>query len=95
MDGFVAQRRGWFYVVIYEGRDPVTGKELRRWHPARTDRAEAERLAARLAKTGSPDVRAPAAVAGDVGGIRRREGLTEEASGMATVFEHHRADRER
>jgi len=51
MDGYVATRRGRFYVVIYEGRDPVTGKELRRWHPAGTDRAEAERLAARLAKT--------------------------------------------
>jgi hypothetical protein len=38
MDGYVAQRRGRFYVVIYKGRDPVTGKELRRWHPADTDR---------------------------------------------------------
>ena len=26
MHGYVAQRRGRFYVVIYEGRDPVTGK---------------------------------------------------------------------
>lgn len=49
MDGYVAQRRGRFYAVIYEGRDPVTGKEQRRWHPAGTDRAEAERLATRLA----------------------------------------------
>jgi integrase len=37
--------------VIYEGRDPVTGKERRTWHPAGTDRAEAERLAAKLATT--------------------------------------------
>ena len=51
MDGYVATRRGRFYVVIYEGRDAVTGKELRRWHPAGTDRAEAGGLAARLAKT--------------------------------------------
>jgi len=51
MNGYVAQRRGRFYAVIYEGRDPVTGKEIRRWHPAGTDRAEAERLAARLAAT--------------------------------------------
>lgn len=29
----------------------MTGKELRRWHPAGADRAEVERLAARLAKT--------------------------------------------
>lgn len=49
MNGYVAQRRGRFYAVIYEGLDPVTGKEVRRWHPAGTDRAEAERLAAKLA----------------------------------------------
>jgi hypothetical protein len=35
--------------VIYEGTDPVTGKERRSWHPAGRDRADAERLAARLA----------------------------------------------
>jgi integrase len=49
MNGYVAQRRGRFYAVIYEGRDPVTGKERRSWHPAGTDRAEAEHLAAKLA----------------------------------------------
>ena len=51
MNGYVAQRRGRFYAVIYEGRDPITGKELRRWHPAGTDRAEAETLARKLAAT--------------------------------------------
>ena len=49
MKGYVAQRRGRFYAVIYEGRDPVTGKEVRTWHPAGTDRAKAEQLAAKLA----------------------------------------------
>lgn len=49
MRGHVAQRRGRFYVVIYEGQDPATGKERRSWHPAGTDRTEAERLAAKLA----------------------------------------------
>ena len=49
MKGYVAQRRGRFYAVIYEGLDPVTGRERRTWHPAGTDRAAAERLAARLA----------------------------------------------
>lgn len=49
MNGYVAQRRGHLYAVIYEGRDPVTGKEQRGWHPAGTHRAEAERLTARLA----------------------------------------------
>jgi hypothetical protein len=48
MNGYISQRRGRFYVVIYEGRDPVTGKELWRWHPAGSDRAEAERLAKKL-----------------------------------------------
>ena len=49
MKGYVTQRRGHFYAVIYEGLDPVTGHERRAWHPAGTDRAEAERIAARLA----------------------------------------------
>lgn len=48
MSGYIARRRGRFYVVIYEGIDPVTGKEKRSWHPAGTDRAEAERLAKKL-----------------------------------------------
>jgi hypothetical protein len=50
MHGYVTQRRGRFYAVIYEGLDPVTGREIRRWHPAGTDRAAAERIAAKLAK---------------------------------------------
>ncbi len=49
MKGYVTQRRGRFYAVIYEGLDPVTGRERRSWHPAGTDRGEAERMAARLA----------------------------------------------
>lgn len=50
MQGHVKRRGDRFYAVIYEGLDPVTGRELRRWHPAGTDRAAAERLAAKLAK---------------------------------------------
>lgn len=49
MQGHVARKRDRYYAVIYEGLDPVTGKEKRSWHPAGTDRAEAEALAARLA----------------------------------------------
>ncbi len=49
MKGYVAQRRGRYYAAIYEGRDPVTGKERHTWHPAGTDRAEAERLTKKLA----------------------------------------------
>ena len=49
MRGYVAQRRNRFYAVIYEGIDPITGHERRRWHPAGTDRVEAEELATALA----------------------------------------------
>ena len=49
MNGYVAQRRGRFYAVIYEGLDPVTGRERRTWHPAGTDRTLAERSPRRLA----------------------------------------------
>ncbi len=49
MKGYVKKRGYRYYAVIYEGRDPITGKEHRSWHPAGTDRAEAERLAAKLA----------------------------------------------
>ncbi len=51
MKGHVKKRGDRYYAVIYEGRDPVTGKERRSWHPAGTVRAEAERLAAELAAT--------------------------------------------
>lgn len=49
MKGYVKKRGDRYYAVIYEGRDPITGKERRRWHPAGTDRAQAERLATKLA----------------------------------------------
>ena len=51
MKGYVKKRGERYYAVIYEGRDPVTGKERRSWHPAGTDKAETERLAAKLAAT--------------------------------------------
>ena len=34
MKGYVAQKGARFYAVIYEGVDPLTGRERRRWHPA-------------------------------------------------------------
>jgi hypothetical protein len=49
MKGYVARKGDRWYAVIYEGLDPVTGREQRSWHPARTDRAEAEALARQLA----------------------------------------------
>jgi len=47
--GYVARKGNRWYAVIYEGVDPVTGKERRSWHAAGTERADAERLAVRLA----------------------------------------------
>ena len=49
MQGYVARKGGRYYAVIYEGIDPLTGRERRRWHPAGTDKAAAERLACDLA----------------------------------------------
>ncbi len=49
MQGHIARKRDRYYAVIYDGLDPVTGKERRTWHPAGTDRGEAEALVARLA----------------------------------------------
>lgn len=49
MKGYVARKGDRWYAVVYEGLDPVTGRERRSWHPAGTERADAEKLAARLA----------------------------------------------
>jgi len=49
MKGYLARKGDRWYAVIYDGLDPVTGRERRIWHPAGTDRADAERLTARLA----------------------------------------------
>ena len=56
MRGYVAQRRNRFYAVIYEGIDPITGRERRRWHPAGTDKEQAEKLATTLAAAESQRV---------------------------------------
>lgn len=34
MKGYVARKRDRYYAVIYDGLDPVTGRERRSWHPA-------------------------------------------------------------
>lgn len=49
MKGYVARKGNRWYAVISDGLDPVTGRERRSWHPAGSDRAEAERLARQLA----------------------------------------------
>ena len=35
---YIIERKNRFYVVAYDGLDPLTGKERRRWHPAGHDR---------------------------------------------------------
>jgi integrase len=50
MQGYVARKGERFYAVIYEGIDPITGRERRRWHPAGTDRVAAEGIARDLAQ---------------------------------------------
>ena len=49
MKGYVARKGDRWYAVVYEGLDPVTGRERRSWQAAGTERADAERLAAKLA----------------------------------------------
>lgn len=45
---YIVQRKDRFYIVAYDGLDPLTGKERRRWHPVGHDREEAESVAARI-----------------------------------------------
>jgi integrase len=44
----IIERNSRFYVVAYDGIDPLTGRERRRWHPAGRSRADAEAIAATL-----------------------------------------------
>ena len=44
---YVTEKRGVFYAVIYEGRNPESGRERRRWHRC-DDHASATRLATEL-----------------------------------------------
>jgi hypothetical protein len=45
---YIVQRQDRFYVVAYDGLDPLTGKERRRWQPVGHDRTEAEAVAASI-----------------------------------------------
>ncbi len=49
MQGYVVAKGRRFYAVVYDGIDPITGREQRRWHAAVADRIVAERLASQLA----------------------------------------------
>lgn len=49
MQGYVTRKGQQWYAVIYEGLDPTTGRERRRWHAAGRERRQAESLARQLA----------------------------------------------
>jgi hypothetical protein len=53
---YIIQRQERFYVVAYDGLDPLTGKERRLWHPAGRNRTDAEAIARKL---GDDHTRAP------------------------------------
>lgn len=53
---YIVQRKDRFYVVDYDGIDPLTGRERRRWHPAGRNRSDAEAIAATLERAASPVV---------------------------------------
>lgn len=46
---YIVQRNHHFYVIAYDGVDPITGRERRQWHPAGRSRGDAEAIAATLA----------------------------------------------
>ncbi len=50
MRGHIAKKGNRYYAVIYEGVDPATGKDKRRWHVAGDNRKDAERVLADLVK---------------------------------------------
>jgi integrase len=53
---YIIERKDRFYVVDYDGIDPLTGRERRRWHPAGRSRADAEAIVATLERAASPVV---------------------------------------
>ena len=46
--GYVVERNGRLYAVVYAGVDPITGKDRRSWRAAGTNRADAEAMVERL-----------------------------------------------
>ncbi len=51
---YIVQRNQHFYVVVYNGRDPITGRERRRWHPAGASRSVAEAIKMRVDQARPP-----------------------------------------
>jgi integrase len=60
MRGYTAKKGNRYYAVIYEGVDPATGKERRRWYSAGPRKSDAEKLVTELVKRRNDgDYRAP------------------------------------
>jgi integrase len=60
MRGYTAKKGNRYYAVIYEGVDPATGKEKRRWYPAGPRKSDADKLVTELVKRHNDgDYRAP------------------------------------
>lgn len=51
MTAYIVTKQNRFYVVTYDGLDPSTGKERRRWHLAGDSLEDAEAIAANLTRT--------------------------------------------
>ena len=51
---YIIERNTRFYVVAYDGIDPLTGRERRRWHPAGRSRDDAEAIATTLVTEALP-----------------------------------------
>ena len=54
MRGYVAKKGNRYYAVIYEGIDPGTGKEKRRWVAAGPRKGDAEKLVTELGEPMPP-----------------------------------------
>lgn len=48
---YIVTKQNRFYVDTYDGVNPITGKEQRRWHLAGNSRDDAEAIAANLSRT--------------------------------------------
>ena len=60
MRGYTAKKGNRYYAVVYEGIDPTTGKERRRWYAAGPRKIDAEKLVTDLVKRRNDgDYRAP------------------------------------
>ena len=61
---YIVQRKDRFYAVAYDGIDPITGRERRRWHPAGTNRTDAESIAHRIDAANTVSAHSPLSLGG-------------------------------